>query len=178
MLESGGSFPLSPSAADVIGSAINLLGTELTGVQTGWVVSAEIQFLHVLVTLLRDRPQHEVRAPSQRGGLVERYRALVEERYRAQPDIDEMAASLGVTAAQLRLACKTAAGLSPLAMLHNRIVAEARRCLMYGSTSVAEIGYSLGYEDAAYFSRFLAKRLGSTPTEFRKSLASTGLGRP
>ena len=172
VLESGGSYSLSIAAKEVITTAVRALAAELADSHKGWIVGAEIHFLHILVTLLRDRPGDPGHARSHRGGLVGRYRMLVEERYRTQPDIDEMAAALGVTSAQLRLACKAAAGQSPLALLHNRVVAEARRCLMYSSMSVAEIGYSLGYEDSAYFSRFLAKRLGSTPTDFRKALGS------
>ena len=72
-----------------------------------------------------------------------------------------------MTSAQLRSACKTTLGLSPLAILHDRIVAEAKRSLIYTTMSIADIGYALGFEDAAYFTRFFTRLLGVTPTKFR-----------
>jgi AraC family transcriptional activator of pobA len=45
---------------------------------------------------------------------------------------------------------------------------EAKRALTYSDATVAEIGYSLGFSDPAYFSRFFTKRAGSSPSRFRR----------
>ena len=44
---------------------------------------------------------------------------------------------------------------------------EAKRCLIYTAMSVAEIGYALGFDDPAYFSRFFSKRTGLPPGRLR-----------
>jgi AraC family transcriptional activator of pobA len=53
-------------------------------------------------------------------------------------------------------------------MLDQRALLEARRLLRYGSLSVAEVGYALGFTDPAYFSRFFARHVGVSPAAFRK----------
>jgi AraC-like DNA-binding protein len=53
-------------------------------------------------------------------------------------------------------------------MIQERIVMEAKRLLFHSDLSVKEIGYSLGFEDAAYFNRAFKKKAGTTPLEFRQ----------
>jgi AraC family transcriptional activator of pobA len=44
---------------------------------------------------------------------------------------------------------------------------EAKRLLLYTGMTVAEVGYDLGFEDPAYFTRFFAEREGRAPSAFR-----------
>ncbi|MCY1416058.1 HTH-type transcriptional activator RhaR [compost metagenome] len=44
---------------------------------------------------------------------------------------------------------------------------EARRLLLFTSSSVNEIGYQLGFKDPAYFTRFFSREAGMTPSEYR-----------
>ena len=46
---------------------------------------------------------------------------------------------------------------------------EARSELVYTSKTISEIGYGLGFEDAAYFSRFFSRRSGMSPGAYRKA---------
>jgi AraC family transcriptional activator of pobA len=171
VLEIAGAFPLAEQAHRQIAGNIKALATELRSGVTGSTIGAEIQLLQIVLTMLRDRPE-EVATPTPRGELVDRFVELIEARYREQPEIDTLAGELGVTPAQLRNACKATTGLAPLAILHDRIAAEAKRCLIYTPMSVAEIGYSLGFDDAAYFTRFFRRATGKPPTSFRKNNVS------
>jgi AraC family transcriptional activator of pobA len=168
VLESAGAFSLSSDAHYEITRHLDALNGELLEKRKGGSIAAEIQLLQIVLVMLRDRPTAQAGAPSARAGLVDRFLELVESCYRAQPDIEALAGQLGVTTGQLRNACKDTIGLSPLAVLHGRIAAEAKRCLMYTPMSIAEIGYGLGFDDAAYFSRFFTRLLGVTPTKFRQ----------
>lgn len=168
VLEIAGAFSLADDSHRQITCNLQILGEELSGGSTGGAIGAEIQLLQVVLTMLRDRPDDEVVAPSPRAELVDRFVERIETEFREQPDIDALASSLGVTPAQLRHACKETTGLAPLAILHDRIAAEAKRCLIYTTMSVGEIGYSLGFDDAAYFTRFFRRATGKPPTSFRK----------
>jgi AraC family transcriptional activator of pobA len=99
--------------------------------------------------------------------LFDRYRRLIEDRYRAQPRIGALAAALAVGEGRLNAACRRVAGRSAKEVLHARLLLEAKRSLVYTSMSVAEIAYSLGFTDPAYFSRFFARRAGMPPAAFR-----------
>jgi AraC family transcriptional activator of pobA len=98
---------------------------------------------------------------------VQRFRQLVELHYRETLRINEYARKLGVTRAHLHEACLRAAGRTPLALLHDRLIAEARSRLEQTELPVEQVGYSLGFRDPGYFNRFFKKQTGQTPAAFR-----------
>ena len=61
-------------------------------------------------------------------------------------------------------------------MAHDRLQLEAERDLVYTALDVKAIADTLGFSDAAYFSRFFAKRTGLNPSAFRAQ-ASARLAR-
>ena len=99
--------------------------------------------------------------------LVARFRALVERHFRDGRCLGDYAADLGVGERSLRRAVRSATGLTPLHLIHKRVLVEAQRDLAYTARSVAEIGYDLGFDDPAYFSRFFRRGTGVTPAGFR-----------
>ena len=62
-------------------------------------------------------------------------------------------------------------GAAPMALVHERLMVEAKRMLIYTPLSVAEVAYDLGFDDPAYFSRFFAEREGTPPSRFREAAA-------
>ena len=106
-------------------------------------------------------------AASGDAALFRRYRGLVEERFRTQPRIGALAAELALSEGRLNAVCRRVAGRSAQAVLHARILLEAKRSLVYTSMTVGEVAYSLGFTDPAYFSRFFARRAGVSPQAFR-----------
>lgn len=100
--------------------------------------------------------------------LVGRLRQLVEQHFRAHWAVETYADALGVTAGRLNTACRRVAGCSTLQLIHNRLLLEAKRNLIYTAMTMSEVGYHLGFEDPAYFSRFFTKREGMTPLAYRQ----------
>ena len=72
-----------------------------------------------------------------------------------------------MTVSRLRTACLAVTGETPIKLLHDRIIAEAKRNLLYSDMSVAQIAYWLGFEDTSYFSRFFHRLCGEPPARFR-----------
>jgi len=98
---------------------------------------------------------------------LRRFQALIEEHFRGWLSIEDYAAALGITTTQLNNICRTRAGSSALQLVHERVVLEAKRNLVYTFMTVSEIAYALGFSDPAYFSRFFNKRVGVPPSVFR-----------
>ena len=98
---------------------------------------------------------------------VQRFRALVDERFREQPTLGEFAAEIGITTTQLNRVCRAVLGHPALAVLHARLCLEAQRELAYTTLSVKHIAYKLGFSDAGYFTRFFERETGSPPSAWR-----------
>lgn len=126
------------------------------------------------VQVLRQRGEHFSRERGQgaRDALVRRYLALVEQHYRGHEALPFYAQALGVTPDHLSRTCRHVLRQSALQILHERLMLEARRLLAYSSLSVTQVAQSLGYDDAAYFSKFFSRAVGSTPSEYRALVAS------
>lgn len=92
---------------------------------------------------------------------------LIESGYACQHPISWYAGQLGITAAHLNALCRKAAGQSALELLHERLLLEARRNLVYTSMSVSQVSDALGFADPAYFTRFFKQRTGLSPKAFR-----------
>ena len=125
------------------------------------------------VRLLRSHGEHFAREKGQgaRDALVQRYLALVEQHYREHRPQSFYARALAVTPDHLSRSCRAARKLSALQLLHERLMLEARRLLAYTPMPVAEVARALGYDDAAYFSKFFSRSVGNTPSEYRMLVA-------
>jgi AraC family transcriptional activator of pobA len=153
-----------------LGNAFARLAHEAVWDAPGHDAAVEAHLLVILVAALRLGRQTEDEQALKLGpqaGLVTRFRDAVERGFRSAASVADFAAGLGVTEKQLRTACLKVAGMSPLQLLHRRKTLEAKRLLTYSSMTIAEVGYSLGFEDPAYFSRFFGDQTGASPRAFR-----------
>jgi AraC family transcriptional activator of pobA len=92
---------------------------------------------------------------------------MIESEYASHHPISEYARRLGITAAHLNALCRQASGQSALDLIHERMLLEAKRQLVYTSMTVSTVSYSLGFADPAYFTRFFKQRIGVSPKQFR-----------
>ncbi|MEP6502083.1 MAG: helix-turn-helix domain-containing protein [Betaproteobacteria bacterium] len=98
---------------------------------------------------------------------VQRFRALVDERFRDQPTLGAFAAEIGITTTQLNRVCRAVLGHPALAVLHARLCLEAQRELAYTTLSIKHIAWKLGFSDAGYFTRFFEREAGAPPSAWR-----------
>ncbi len=138
-------------------------------------------FITVLVAVMR--AQAGALAPSMpsddRGyAMMLRYRDLIEAHFREEHRVEFYAERLGVTASRLNVVCKARLGTTASGLLYGRIVTEAKRWLIYTGMTVAEVGYALGFEDPAHFSRFFSKRVGVAPGRLREEIGAGPPVRP
>jgi AraC family transcriptional regulator, transcriptional activator of pobA len=108
-------------------------------------------------------------ARSRKTAQVERFRALVDARFREHLPVEDYAAQLGLTAGHLSRLCREVLGISSLDVINARVVHEAERELVYSILGIKQIAGLLGFSDDAYFGRFFRKQTGRTPTEFREA---------
>ncbi len=156
--------------ADAVAHGLRQLGRELTWAAPAHEAAVESCLLGLLVAglrlIARTAPQTRP-SPGRQAELTARFRGLIEQRYREHPPLETYAQDLGVSVSQLRNACLKATGAPPLRLIHERLMLEARRLLIYTSLTVAQVAYSLGYDDPAHFSRGFSQHAGCSPRAFR-----------
>jgi AraC family transcriptional activator of pobA len=102
---------------------------------------------------------------------VAKFQHLVELRFRQTRRIADYAGEMAVSPTHLNRICRQTLGTSALSVIERRIALEARRQLLFSTLSVKQIGAELGYDDPAYFTRFLTRMLGVSPTRFRQQMS-------
>jgi len=104
--------------------------------------------------------------------LLRSFNFLVEQHFRKEH-------SVGFYADELYKSPKTLSNnfaklnRSPLQIIHERIVLEAKRLLIYTDKTAKEIAYEVGFEDASHLSRLFKKHTSQSPSEFKKHLKTT-----
>ena len=135
-------------------------------------ISALCKLLLVNLARMEPRGNPGKAAQSEELQQFERFREMLEHHYRDQWTVRQYAENLGVSEKRLTRFCRLASDLSPLQLMHNRQVTEAKRSLVYTGRFINEIAYELGFKDPAYFSRFFSKMTGQQASQFRKEYQS------
>ena len=105
--------------------------------------------------------------PDRPARLVAEFLKLVETHSRDRWQLPAYASALHVSAGHLRATCVRVTGASPVRLIHERLVREAKRRLIGSSLPIGAIALELGFEDAAYFSRVFHARSGVSPQQYR-----------
>lgn len=94
---------------------------------------------------------------------------LVELHLQNHWTVAEYARRIGVSRDSLNEAVRRAIGISPHQHMQRRLMEEAKTLLVTTNIQVAEIGYKLGFSDAAYFTRFFRRHENLAPAQFRRT---------
>lgn len=121
-----------------------------------------------LVRRLEEEQLHDGKFHSD-SGLLRGFQRLLEENFARQWPVQRYAAALNTSVSSLSRRCRHYVGMTPKAIIRNRVLVEAKRKLIYTREPVEHVAYSLGFRDPAYFSRFFRKSEGMAPGEYRKS---------
>jgi AraC family transcriptional regulator, transcriptional activator of pobA len=161
----------SPEEIDIeLGSLFESLLREACSSYLGSISASAALIKLLLVGVVRTRAVRTINRPAAeaRASLYRRYRRLVEARLREGWSVSRYASELCISTDRLHAACTEAAGKAPQQILHDRLMLEAKRSLIYTTMSASGIACDLGFRDAAYFSRFFSIRAGMSPTAYRK----------
>ncbi len=100
--------------------------------------------------------------------LVREFNYMVETHFKTKHQVSEYADMLHKSPKTLSNVFKKYNEKTPLQIIQNRIILEARRLLRYSDKSIKEIAYEIGYEDIQAFSKFFKKTEGISPSDFKK----------
>ena len=114
-------------------------------------------------------PQELVKKKSE---LFRSFNVLVEEHFKTEH-------SVGFYADKLFKSPKTLANSfskyerTPLQIIHDRIILEAKRLLTYTDMTTKQIAYELGFDDPSHLSKLFKKNTGTPPSSYKTAQAGS-----
>lgn len=168
--------PLEGKAARAIGADIAALSEELIEDLPGMREAVMSRLCLVLIAFWRLGGGGVRPVQSSPRMLVQGFLQLVELNARRHWRVVDYARAMGITTDRLNTAIKRATGVTPLELVHRRLLEDAEALLERSAMQVGEIADTLGFRDAGYFSRFFSQRKGISPGRFRQQAAQR-LGR-
>ena len=149
----------------------------LSSIKDGYY--AFIQFLTILYELSKyeGRPlasssyaKVEISSDSRR---VQKVRSFIDQNYRDEIRLPQVAEIAGMSPSAFSRFFKLHTGRNLSDYVIDLRLGYASRLLVDSSRSVAEIGYTCGFNNLSNFNRIFKKRKGCSPTEFRENYHKT-----
>ena len=164
-------FTLARSEFDRLMDLVAGMRAELRALRPDSAELIRAQLHHLLVLVQRHCGGTPLRGDAA-SAIAQRYAELVDERFAASPTVAEYAREMGISARHLNACVRRATGRTASAVIHDRLVLEAQRCLLRSTASVGDIADQLGFSDPSYFVRFFRHRTGCSPAAFRREHGS------
>lgn len=102
--------------------------------------------------------------------IVRKFNVLVEMHFKEKHQVKDYADLLFKAPKTLSNLFKQFNNQSPLQVINERLVLEAKRQLAHSDKTIDELSYNLGYSEAAHFSKFFKKQVGVSPKAFRDGI--------
>ncbi|BFM08764.1 helix-turn-helix domain-containing protein [Halioxenophilus aromaticivorans] len=168
-----GSVSYSPNQQPLIAQVFAQLLDEYRHQRPQRAIMLEAITLNLMVLIDRLHSEQHRTASNSASKLkqLERFIELVEHNFQQHHQVNWYAEKLGITPAHLNSLCKQEQQLSALKLIHQRIMQEAQRQLIYSGKSASTVASLLGFEDPAYFNRFFTRLAGKSPGNYRKQWA-------
>lgn len=156
--------------SEYLAHALRALEMEYRGTAAHRGLQVEALLAGIMILIGRRCTQPDAAAAPRRRG-AEHFQAfceLIEAHFMRQEPVSFYGRRLGITAAHLNALCRQATGKSALALIHERVLLEAKRNLVYTSMTVSQVSDAVGFNDPAYFTRFFTRATGISPRAFRQ----------
>ncbi|MFP3591279.1 AraC family transcriptional regulator [Chryseobacterium sp. SIMBA_038] len=105
-----------------------------------------------------------------------RFKKLLNEHYKEQRTVQYYAEELAITPKKLNSITKKHCGETAIQAIHNRILIEIKRQLLFSDLSHKEIAFDLGFNSPSALNKFVKAKLKETPTELQQELAQMYIG--
>jgi AraC family transcriptional activator of pobA len=126
-------------------------------------------FLLGLIELVHG--QHPVLQHESDKTVYIRFKKMLSERYKNERTVQYYASKLAITTKKLNNITKKHCDETAINAIHNRILQEIKRLLLFSDLSHKQISLELGFSSPSALNKFVKTKLKETPTELQEELA-------
>jgi AraC-like DNA-binding protein len=164
-------FENNKTAFHELSTVMHIIESQIKKSERGLAQSALHLLQGFVAMMLGQRQNFENRTPEVDKELLIAFYQLLEQYFKDNKGVQYFVEKLGCSEKKLAAATKKYTGMSPLQVIHNRILLESKRLLLFEKGSHKEIAYYLGFDSPASFSAFIKTKTGLAPSELSKHLA-------
>jgi AraC family transcriptional activator of pobA len=103
--------------------------------------------------------------------LYVQFKKYLNQHYKEQRTVQYYADKLAITTKKLNSITKKHCGETAIHAIHNRILIEIKRQLLFSDLTHKEIAFDLGFNSPSALNKFVKSKLKETPTELQQELA-------
>lgn len=123
----------------------------------------------MMLLLLKDTADSGNRqASNYQATYVQTFKKLVKENFNQRLTVEKYAELIGISPKHLIELCKTHTGKTPLKLIQEHTIVEAKRLFYYTQKTVKEVAYELQFDSPASFSKYFKSVTGQAPSLYRK----------
>jgi AraC family transcriptional activator of pobA len=131
-----------------------------------------VKRLIIIITRLGKQQFLSPSVDSKEEDIIRNFNLLLEKHFKEYHQVQDYANLLFKSPKTLSNTFSKYSERSPLQLIKDRIILEAKRLLMYTDLSSKEIAFELGFDDPASFSRFFKNAVKESPSAFKKRQAA------
>lgn len=132
-------------------------------------LGALLKLLLIHSKRLMDRQQVNKPSLTRRASeIVRQFKRLLQEHFRDSHKVQDYADWMTLSPSYLNEVLRQETGQSAKQLIQARLTLEARRLTLHSGATMKEIGYALGFEDVAHFSKFFKAQLGESFSQYRR----------
>lgn len=126
-------------------------------------------FQSLLYLLIRSSKQDtRVQKSKSQTSYIDNFRSLIRAHFTAHYSVEQYASLLCISTKHLIEICKEHTGKTPLKLIQEIVVSEAKRQLFHTDKSIKEVAYALGFDDPSNFSKYFKSSCGFSPLSYRQ----------
>lgn len=166
-------YEINEETLELANSYVSMLQKELTQ-RNGFGHEEVIRFLLksfliLLERIHREGPEEKLEINNLYKLQFLQFRELIEENYQNGLSVNQYAEKLNISTKTLSAITKSIINETPLFLISERLVLEAKRLLKFTALQIGEVAYKIGFDDASYFVKFFKRKVGCSPKTYRSS---------
>ena len=134
----------------------------------GEMLRTLLKRLLIMSTRMLKKDLNDTEMPNAQLDIIRKFNILVEQHFREKHQVRDYADLLFKSPKTLSNLFRKYNKKTPLNVINERILLEAKRLLIHSDKTADEIAKELGYKEAGHFSKFFKRNEHNSPKKFRK----------